>query len=495
MHVDFQCAALTIFKAWLLTCLLAVPATYANGLPDSVTLALQKAGIPRDAVSVVVRPLDGSAPLLSLNDTQPMNPASTMKLLTTYVALENLGPAYTWKTALWAGGEIRDGKLQGDLIIRGGGDPYLTLERLWLLQRALRQKGVREINGNLLLDLSLYELPPSDVGAFDGDPLAGYNAAPAPLVANFNVQNVKLVAEGEAVSIKPEMPLAGIRFTSRLRLTELPCNAWRGQVKASIADANAGEVVFDGSYPRACGEKSLTLNLFEAPLNFAHSFRALWEESGGKWQGGVVPGMVPADVPLLEFESQPLADIIRPMNKYSSNIMTRMVYLALGQTKFGAPATLDKSAMAVRETLAANGLDFPELVLENGAGLSRIERISAHSLSRLLQAASHSRNFPEFASSLPIAALDGTMKNRLNGNVNGLAGGVISGVVGHAHLKTGSLKGVKSLAGYVLDRTGRRWVVVFFINHPNAERGTDAQDALIEWLYQGAAFPESQPKK
>lgn len=469
---------------------LALLPAHANGLPDSVSLALQKVGIPRDAVSVVIQPTGSGVPLLSLNAEQPMNPASTMKLVTTYAALESLGPAYTWKTALWAGGEIHDGTLQGDLIIRGGGDPYMTLERLWLLQRALRQKGVREINGNLLLDLSLYELPPSDVGAFDGDPLAGHNAVPSPLVVNFNVQNVKLLPEGEAVSIKAEMPLTGIRFTSRLRLTELPCNGWRSQVKAGIPDPGVGEVVFDGSYPRSCGEKSMALNLFEPPLNFAQTFRALWEESGGKWQGGVAPGMAPADAPLLEFESPPLADVIRPLNKYSSNIMTRMVYLTLGQTKSGAPATLDKSAIAVRETLAAKDLNFPELVLENGAGLSRLERISAHSMSRLLQAASRSRNFSELESSLPIAAVDGTMKNRLNGNVNGSP----SGAAGHAHLKTGSLKDVKSLAGYVRDKNGQNWVVVFMINHANAGRGTEAQDALIEWLYQGAAFSDGQPR-
>lgn len=461
-------------KAWLLACLLAVPVfTDANGLPESVALALQKAGIAHDAVSVLVLPAEGGSPLLGLNDTQAMNPASVMKLLTTYVALENLGAAYTWKTPLWAGGEIRDGKLQGDLIMRGGGDPYLTLERLWLLQRALRQKGVREINGNLVLDGSLYNLMPFDSAAFDGDALAGYNAAPASLIVNFNVQSVKLIPEAESVAIQSDMPLAGIRLVSRLRLTNLPCNAWRSQVKASIADVNVGEVVFDGSYPRACGEKSLTLNLFEPVLNFEQTFRALWEESGGKWSGRAVSGLASNDAPLLEVESLPLADIIRPLNKYSSNIMTRMLFLTLGQARYGAPATLEKSVMAVRETLLAKGLDFPELILENGAGLSRTERISAHNMGRLLQTASRSPTYPELVSSLPIAALDGTMKGRMKGNE----------VAGRAHLKTGSLKGVRNLAGYVLDKNGKNWAVVFFINHANAERGTEAQDALIEWVY------------
>lgn len=471
-------------KFWLIApLLLASLLVQANGFPASVTGALEKAGIPQEAVSIVVTEADSGEPLLSLNATQPMNPASTMKLLTTHAALKSLGPAYLWKTAIWAGGEIRDGKLAGDLIIRGGGDPYLTVERLWLLQRALRQKGVREIAGNLVLDLSLYDLPVLDAAAFDGEPLAAYNALPAPLVVNFNVQNLRLSPEGEGVSIKPETPLPGFRLTSALRLTELPCNGWRSQIKTRIPDPGVAEVVFEGSYARACGEKNLALNLFEPPLNFALLFRALWEESGGQWQGAVMPGMAPLEMPpLLEFESPPLAEVIRPLNKYSSNIMSRMLFLTLGIKQSGAPATLGKSVVALRGVLEEEGLDFPELRLENGAGLSRDERISARSMARLLQAAARSPHFSEFESALPIAALDGTMKGRLNGNGNGSG----YGAAGHAHLKTGTLKGVKTLAGYVLDRLGRRRALVFFINHPNAERGADAQDALIEWVYQGA---------
>lgn len=455
----------------------------ANGLPPGVVAALDQAAIPQDAAAILVLPANGGTPAVEMNAALPMNPASVMKLVTSYAALEKLGPAYTWKTRIWAGGEIRDGKLMGDLIVRGGGDPFLTIERLWLLQRALRQKGVREIQGNLVLDLSLYDLSMQDAGAFDGEPLAAYNAVPSPLVVNFNAQTVRFGVEGDAVQIRSEIPLRDIRFVSRLLLIDAPCNGWRSQIKARIAesgvDQHGREVVFEGSYPRSCGEKSMALNLFEASLNFAQVFRALWEESGGKWSGNVQPGLAPVEAkPLLEFESLPLADILRPLNKHSSNIMTRMLYLTLGQEYFGGAATLEKSALAVREILAARALALLELVLENGAGLSRLERISAQGMAQLLKAAQAGRNFSEFESSLPVAATDGTMKSRLNGN----------GSAGHAHLKTGTLRDAKALAGYVLDRAGRRWVVVFFINHPNAEQGAAAQDALIEWVYRGAVL-------
>jgi D-alanyl-D-alanine carboxypeptidase/D-alanyl-D-alanine-endopeptidase (penicillin-binding protein 4) len=461
---------------WLLAALAASMPPWANGLPQGVAEALARAGIPQEAVSIHVHPLDGGAPLLSLNAAQPMNPASTMKLVTTYAALASLGPAYTWKTAIWAAGDINGGRLQGDLVIRGGGDPYLTLERMWLLQRALREKGVREIAGNLVLDLSLYELPPMDPGAFDGEPLAAYNAIPSPLVANFNAQNLRLAPAGDEVIVQPELPLTGIKLSSRLQLIGGACNGWREEVDARMPDAALAEVVLTGEYPRACGEKTLPVNLFEPSLNFTHIFRSLWEESGGKWEGRLAFGLAPADrKPLLVFESPPLADIVRPLNKYSSNVMTRMLFLTLGQERFGAPATLCKSVLAVREILLEEGLEFPELFLENGAGLSRSERISALNMGRLLGAAWASPHYSELESALPIAATDGTLKRRFNG----------SAFAGHAHLKTGSLQEVRTLAGYLVDRNGRRLAVVMFVNHPNAGQSGAAQRALLDWAFGG----------
>lgn len=453
--------------------------TVAAGLPQGVADALQQAGIPQEAVSIYVQPLGGGAPLVSENASQPMNPASTMKLVTTYAALESLGPDYTWKTGFWTRGEIGDGRLQGDLIVRGGGDPYLTLERIWLMQRALREKGVREIDGKLVMDLTLYDLPPMDPGAFDGEPLAAYNALPSPLIANFNAQYVRLAPDGKEVAIRPELPIAGVKFISQLRTIEGPCNGWRDGILASRPDPEIrGLVVLEGNYPLACGEKRLPLNLMEPAQNFAQVFRLLWEESGGKWQGEADLGIAPPETPpLLEFESPPLADVIRPLNKHSSNVMTRMLFLTLGQEAFGEPATLGKSVEAAREILLAHNLDFPELLLENGSGLSRNERISAQSMGRLLMAAYRSPHFSELESALPISAIDGTLRNHFNG----------SAFAGHAHLKTGSLKDVRALAGYLLDRRGNRFAVVMFVNHANAGQAEAAQAALLDWIYEAAS--------
>ncbi|MBL8488981.1 MAG: D-alanyl-D-alanine carboxypeptidase, partial [Rhodocyclaceae bacterium] len=168
-----------------------------------------------------------------------------------------------------------------------------------------------------------------------------------------------------------------------------------------------------------------------------------------------------------------LADVVRDINKFSNNVMARQLFLTLGANG-GGPATADRAEAAIKAWLEAKNLRMPELVLENGSGLSRRERMSADSLARLLAAAWKSPVMPEFISSLPLTAVDGTMQRRLKTNA----------VAGQAHIKTGTLEGVKTMAGYVLDRAGRRQIVVLLVNHPNAAAAQPAQDALLQWVYE-----------
>jgi D-alanyl-D-alanine carboxypeptidase/D-alanyl-D-alanine-endopeptidase (penicillin-binding protein 4) len=160
-------------------------------------------------------------------------------------------------------------------------------------------------------------------------------------------------------------------------------------------------------------------------------------------------------------------------------VMARHLFLTLGAERMGPPARMEKSIAVMRDWLKSKGIDPSGIVLENGAGLSRIVRIQPINLARVLQDAWRSPYSAELESSLPIVAVDGTMKSRSKDE----------DVAGHAHIKTGTLSGAKNLAGYLIDRNGRHWIVVFFINDLNAERGTGAQDALLEWVYQGGAQP------
>ena len=458
--------------------MLALP-VQATPLPVAFTAALSQAGIPLEAVAVVIQPVEAAQPILTHQSSRAMNPASVMKLVTSLSALEQLGPTYTWKTDLWADGEINHGVLTGDLIIKGYGDPTLTLERMWLLQRELRARGIDAIHGKLIIDTHYFELPTLDPGQLDADPLAIYNAIPSALLANYNATTLKLNVVDSAAVVTSDLHFPELILTSHLALEEGECGEWKDRLRA-IPQATAPqttasqEVVFEGRYARSCGEKQLSLNLLDAVRTFDYTFRAMWQESGGKLTGSTQLGTAPVNTPpLISFPSIPLAEALRNLNKYSNNLMTRNLFLTLGATHGGSPATLEKSRHAIEAWLAGKQIAAPELVLENGAGLSRIERISATTLNRVLLAAYHSPYFSEFESALPIAGVDGTLRRRFTDSV----------FAGRAHLKTGTLKDARALAGYVLTRAGNRVVVVMLVNHANADRAELAQRALLEWAY------------
>lgn len=454
--------------------LLVWTASVAAALPVSFTRALRDAGIPLDAVAVVIQPVELAEPVLTHRAAQAMNPASVMKLVTSIAALDKLGPAYTWKTDIWAIGDTKEGVLIGDLVIRGYGDPTLTLERVWLLQRALNAQGIKSVHGNLILDTAYFQLPPLDPGTLDGEPLAIYNALPAALLANYNASAFTFKVVNDAVVITPELKQPELMVISRLVLDDAPCGEWKDRMLPAVSGPMRNELVFEGRYARDCGEKRLSLNLYDATRNFDVTFRALWAESGGGFTGNTRLGAAPADTPpLLSFPSIPLAEALRNLNKYSNNLMTRNLYLTLGAEASGPPATLEKSRDAVQAWLADRKIAAPELVLENGAGLSRIERISAQTLGRILGWAYRSPYFSELESALPILAVDGTLKRRFPD----------SPLAGRAHLKTGTLKDARALAGYVMNRDGKRMVFVMLVNHPQAEKADAAQRALLDWAY------------
>ena len=464
------------FFAGLLLAGLAV-SSHAAALPDAFTAALKRAGIPLTHVAVQVQALDAEQPLLSHNADAALNPASVMKLVTSFAALDRLGPGYAWTTRVWADGPVDDGVVDGDLVIKGGGDPTLTLERMWLLQRELRARGVRHVRGRLVLDITHFDVPPADPGAFDGEPYAPYNAPPGALVANFNAIALRLKPAVSEVWVVPEVALPGVTFTSRVQATDDPaCNGARRALLPVLETGERTELTVTGHYPRSCGEQAWALSLFEPAATFDLIFRGLWAESGGTLAGATVAGSAPDAEPLFAFASEPLSAALVRLNKFSNNLMTRNLFLTLGAEAYGAPATLEKGAQAVRETLARRGISTQKLVLENGAGLSRFERISAAALNQLLRVAHASPWFPEFAAALPVVATDGTLKRRFNGSV----------LAGQAHLKTGTLRDVSALAGYVHGAEGTRQSVVLLVYHARAGKAEAAQRALLEWAVNGS---------
>ena len=463
-----------------LLALLATPALAQSNLPPEVEAALARAKVPQDAVAVVLVDAQGkAAPRLNHRSTVPMNPASVMKLVTTYAALDLLGPAYTWNTPVYIDGSVREGTLKGNVTIQGQGDPKLVLERLWLLLRRVQGLGIHTIDGDIVLDRSAWDVAPTDPASFDGEPLRPYNAAPDALLINFKSIVLTFAPEpgGKVARVQMDPPLAGVQVPTTVPLLTTDCTDYRGALKADFSDPN--RIRFAGGYPLSCGERIWPV-AYADPASFAiRTVQGLWASMGGKLTGSVRTGNASATTiaagPALETRSAPLAEIIRDINKYSNNVMAQQVFLTLGRLPQASesagvtPSNFAACRAVVQRwwTDRLNGVAPP--VLDNGSGLSRQERISAEALVRLLQTAYASPLMPELMASLPITGVDGTLK-RMQTNAQSAA-----------HLKTGSLNDVVAVAGYVHGRNGNHAVLVAIINHPNAKAARPAIDALVDW--------------
>jgi D-alanyl-D-alanine carboxypeptidase/D-alanyl-D-alanine-endopeptidase (penicillin-binding protein 4) len=459
-----------VFKTFAVLFLLVSPWSAWGELPQPVLRALKTAGIPTSSVGAVVQEVSSGRSELVHEARDSMNPASVMKLVTTYSALELLGPAYRWKTEAYIDGN--------DVVLKGYGDPKLNLESFWMLLRALRGRGLRDIRGDLVLDRSYFG-PVAD-GRIDDDAFRPYNVAPDALLVNFKSLRFTFLPSDTGVRVFAEPALPGLELVNSLKLAEGGCpegKAFRSLIQADFR-SKPPRASFTGAYPLSCGEKELNVALYEPQEYVAAMVKQLWAAMGGTWAGVVRQGSAsPAARLTYVHESEPLAEIVRDINKFSNNVMARQLYLTLAAEMGGAPARPELALVAIRQLLVQRGIKAPELVMENGSGLSRLERASAATIAAVLQAAWKSAIMPEFVSSLPVVAADGTMKKRLLG----------AGVAGQAHIKTGLLQDARCIAGYVLDRHGQRHLVVMLINHPRASaEGEPALNAMLEWVYEGA---------
>lgn len=437
-------------------------------LPTRIAQALHAQGISEAAASIVVKDVLSGEVYLALHAQEPRSPASTLKVLTGLAALETLGPSYHWHTRAYAAGAVTDGRLHGDLWIQGGGDPFLTLERWWLFARGLRLTGLRTIDGDIVVDSSLYALQHTDPDEFDGHGTRTYNVIPDALLVNFRNLDFH-IAPSATPRILVEPTPANLSLTDDLERVDGPCRQDTSSITLTADTTDPRHVIARGRLASRCEPFVIHRALIPAADYAFGTWVDFWTGLGGEAHGNLRLDRVPKEAHLLyDLESLPLDDQLRSMMKYSNNAMARMFLLTLGLERFGAPASEASGQRAILDWLAGHGLDCPELVIDNGAGLSRISRISADSMTRILGVAYRSRYFPEFANSLPLGGQEGTLSHRFREEAE----------TARIRLKTGHINDVAAVSGWVTPRSGRPLSVVVFINAPGAQQGTG--DAVIE---------------
>lgn len=468
------------------TALLSWPTTDAGApavLSETMMTALAaqpliQAGIVPDSFGLVVSPLGSGTLQVNHHGQQPFNPASTMKLVTTYAALSMLGADYRWATPILTTGDMRDGVLYGDLIVQGGGDPRLLIEHLQALMAELRAQGLREIRGNLVIDPSRYA-PGVGVGrAFDGDDSQAYNVLPHPALMNFKA--TKLIVDPKKRQVTTDPPLADVQLKYGVRVLKGRCRSsgTRLGVNESLARNGKPVIHVTGTQVRACGPQQFYASVLDHPQFMHGLFKAAWQAQGGSFTGRTVirPGAgEKAKLFFAWLSPHDMTAVVHDINKFSNNVMTRMLLLEMAAIEAQKPMVPVAAGQWLGRWYGLQGLSLPSLVMENGSGLSRMERISAADLVAVLKrAAQDADTAVPFVDSLPVVGIDGTMRARLR----------FDPVAGQAQIKTGTLSDVRAIAGYVTAASGERYAIALLINGDyNGHRMQSLQDEVLRWVY------------
>ena len=470
-------------------CVSPTTTSRASPLPVSVLNLLAVANIPADAVgAVVLRAADG-ATVLSHRADISMQPASTLKVLTSIVALERLGPTYRGRTELRTNAELEAGVLRGDLVLRGLGDPDLEWEAFQRMLQTLRHKGISEIRGDLILDRRWFQPSRPDIGMppFDETPEFRYNVIPDALLLNTNLLQLdfesgdQLKTVGLRVGMTPALDTVSV--VSNMTFVDRACEKWEdGWKLPMVTRMTDGTIRIElfGEFPKSC-TASTSISVLDRTDFADRLFRTLWRNLGGSFSGqtreSVASDATTEGMRLLaRHQSRTLAEFTRDINKRSDNPITRLTFLSLGAlSKLDAGSeTPLRAEREIRAWLKEHAIDDTGLVLDNGSGLSRSERIRPSQLAAVLMRAHRSKWAPEFMASLPIVAVDGSMRNRLRNTT----------AAEHARIRTGTLRDVGAVAGYVPDAKNKLCIAVVMINHPLAtsDVARPILDALLAWV-------------
>ena len=450
--------------------------TFAVSLPDGLAQEISTIPLNKRNYSIYIQAVDSNYPLASWRTHVVRKPASVIKLLTTYSALLNLGFDYRWETKFYYTGKVRQGVLRGDLYVKASGDSTLSTKDLDDIVAQVRANGIRKIQGNIVIDRTLFKVPSRNNSGFDNHIYSPYNAMPDAIMFNKRKSTFCITPHAKRAKIVKKVPDNSYKIVNKLRMVGGSCRRGRSwpRVRIKTNSSSRSTVFLTGKLSRRCGKRTICKVISMPHRAFYYALKEKLLDNGVKVTGTLKLKKVPKKAKyLFSHYSEPLESVISTIAKRSDNLMARQLFLTLGATSYSAPSTLYKSRKAVEKTLGKyHILEKGTTRVENGSGLSRSARITAKSLANLLNHAY--KNYGQrWMNTLSVAGIDGTIHNRFK----------YSSVFGRAWMKTGTIKGVKNIAGYVEGASGQRYVVVVLVNDRRAHAyGAKLANKVIEWV-------------
>lgn len=455
-------------------------------LPADIQYFLSKSKLPKRDVSIYIKELGSDRVVASLNADRIRKPASVIKVLTGYAVLLKLGFEYRWPTEFYAEGMIRNGQLNGDLVIKGYGDPSLGSEELPDIIRQIKQSGIGHINGNIVIDRSYFNVGDQDSAHFDNYPYSPYNAMPDAMMFNERTSTVCITPRKKTAHKEIDDP--SYKIVNEVKFVNRSCRgkyAWAGS-KVDM-QSEIPRLILKGELSKYCKERKVCKIVTKPYKAFYYAFREALLEEGIEIEGNLKLSGVPSGAKLLfTHYSEPLEKIVSKASKESNNIYARHLLLLTGAKLYGAPATVKKGRRAVAALLQKEGLSTRDRVyIDNGSGLSRDSKITAKMLAEVYESA-YKVFGTRWMETLSIAGKDGTIKKRFR----------YKPAHNRAWMKTGTLKYVKNIGGYVKNRAGNYYSVVVLVNTKKGRfRAAKLQNEIINWLARSERAPSLNNSK
>lgn len=459
--------------------LILIPMSVWGDIPKDYKEVMQRYNFPPESYSFVVKNLTNKdkSPVI-YNQEKLFNPASVAKIITTFIALNDLGPSFKWKSDIYYTGEVVKGKLLGNLIFQGRGDATFSLTDLEKMIRKIQKNGIQVIEGDLIFDRS-YFASVRQVKYFDNELMRAYNALPNPIVIQSNTINFKFLLKDSQLAIESSPELKNLTIKNLLTLNNNKCVGWKSQLDYRKVSHNQKDtIIFNGKYSKRCFNKEIDLSVIDNSKYFYQVFKDLWERNGGQFHGVYQETYLHdsnAELITSHF-SEPLSELIRDINKFSLNLMSRNLLLTVIAEQGNIPVIEPMINSFVRNWLNKNNINTKGFIFDNGAGLSRKALLSTQQLLTFMEMIYSHPLMPEMIASFPIVSVDGTLEKRMP----------YSSVRENGHFKTGSLKHVNAIAGYFVDQSMDKKIFIFIMNDPKANQSQLLQQELINLSFQSS---------